>query len=187
MICFDKRKVGKYYSVYKDYLCTFRCITYHKYPHDYVSSRQRFELLTLLMFKKWQTFLREKCNEILYGATFTCIKSDQFVLFEECFSISIDIFEKVDNDIVIPIYKATHKYDDEMVLNLYKNHLSYVTHFKNYAKRFQCSLCDKLFVSLSTLNRHQKSCEQDTKVMFKGCIFNSQKDLWQELKHFGLV
>ncbi len=130
--------------------------------------------------------MHEKCNETLYGTTFTGIKSDQFVLFEECFSISIDIFEKVDKDMVIPVYKSTHKYDDKMVLNMYKNHLSYVTHFKNYANKFQCSLCDKLFVSVSKLNRHQTSSEQDTKVMLKGGIFNSQKDLWQELEPFGL-
>ncbi len=73
------------------------------------------------------------------------------------FSISINIFEKVDKDIVIPVYKLTHKYDDKMVLNIYKNHLSYVTHLKNYAKMFWCSLCNMLFVSLSKLNRHQKS------------------------------
>ncbi len=184
VIYFDKRKIGKYKTPCRDYLCAFRCVTYHKYSSKIEVPSQRFEVQTMMMFKKWQNFMFDKCHKTVNGATFKGVTNDQFVLFEECFSVSIDVYEKVDKDVVLPVYKSTHSYDSSMVLNIYNKHLRYVTRFKNYAKKFQCHLCDKLFVCMSKLTRYTTICEDETKISFKGGIFNSQRDLWQELEHF---
>ncbi len=135
IMCFDRRKLagGKYHTLYSDNLCSFRCITYHIYLTVYASSQNHFELLTLKMFKKWQTFMVEEVDRPVTfrgGGT-----SDQLNLLERCFSLSINVYEKVDKDVVIPVYRSQHSYNNEFVSNFHKGHLSYVTDFKHYTKK----------------------------------------------------
>ena len=186
ILCFDKMKQGKYKKPYKDFLCAFRCIAYHKRINLYKISTQKFELYTLRMFKKWRTFMFKKCCEHIQAYNFRGISTNDLKLFEECFSVSINVFEKKDKDIVIPIYKSLNNYSDRMCLNIYKNHLSYITNFKCYAKKFKCNSCDKLFSTLWHLTRHSDTCLTGSKIKFRGGLFYSNRDIWDELELFGL-
>ncbi len=124
--------------------------------------------------------MTDKCNKTTYATTITGITTDQFVLMEQCFSVCINVFEKVDKDIVIPVYKSSHSYGN---VNMYDKHSSY---FQYYAKTFQCKLCDKLFVCMSKLTQHEQKCDkEESTVSFKGGYFNSRKYLLQELELFG--
>ena len=45
-----------------------------------------------------------------------------------------------------------------MYLNLHENHLSYITKFKSFAKKFQCDKCEKLFKREWSLKRPYSNC-----------------------------
>ena len=55
------------------------------------------------------------------------------------------IYSKKSNGIVEMVYNSLSTFTDKMYLNLYENHLSYITNFKSFAKKFQCEKCKKLF------------------------------------------
>jgi hypothetical protein len=186
IICFNKQKCGKYKKVYKDFLCAFRCIAYHKNPDVYNTSPLQFELLTLKYLKQWQTFIKNKKGEYIKSCDFKGVSSNDFILLEECFSLSINVFEKRDKDTVTPIFKSSNMYDDKMYLNIYNKHLSYVLHFKQYAKKFRCDLCNKFFISLNKHTTHYKTCTNTSKVTFAGGLFKSKNDVWEDLELFGL-
>ena len=186
VICFDKMLIGKYKRCYKDFLCAFRCIAYHKNASLYKTSRGAFELLTLKLFKKWQLFMNRKYGQYIESHNFKGISLDQIKYVEECFLLSIHIYEKIDKDTVIPIYKTEAVYSDTMYLNIYKKHLSYVSDFKRYTKKFKCDLCDKMFTTSYLLSRHSKICLVGCKIKFRGGFFNSNRSLWDELELFGL-
>jgi hypothetical protein len=186
VICFDKMLIGRYTKCYNDFLCAFRCVAYHKDSNLYKASRNAFELLTFKMFKKWRLFMKKKHAQIIESHSFEGVPLSQIKSLEECFSISINVYEKIDRDTVIPIYKTENIHIDKMSLNIYNKHLSYVRDFKQYAKKFKCDICDKMFTTITLLTRHTQSCLTGSKIKFKGGLFNSNRDIWDELELFGL-
>jgi hypothetical protein len=187
IICFDKHKCGKHKKKkYKDFLCTFRCIAYHKNPEIYNTSPLQFELLTLKYLKMWRTFLKKKQGKNIDISKYEGVCSDDFILLEECFSLSVNIFEKEDKDSVIPIFKSTNTYDDKIYLNIYNKHLSYILNFKHYAKKFRCDSCNKFFTTINKHTQHYKTCVTTSKISFAGGLFKSNNDVWEDLELFGL-
>jgi hypothetical protein len=59
VICFNKTVNGKYKSPYKDFLCAFGCIAYHKDSELYKYSSHSFEILALRTFKLSRHFMKE--------------------------------------------------------------------------------------------------------------------------------
>jgi hypothetical protein len=185
--CFTKHKIGKHNRrLYEDYFCSFRCITYHKNVELYNKSPLQFELETLKTYKKWQKFMKHKFNKTILATTFTGIETDQFHLIEECFQVSVDIYEKHDKDTISSIYKSKHEHTESMQLNLYDNHLCYITNFKAFAKRFSCKSCGQMYTSLYKADRHEKSCKNGSQIKYKGGLFHPQKNIWEDLEFFGI-
>jgi uncharacterized Zn-finger protein len=186
VVCFVKMLNGKYKRPYKDNLCAFRCISYHMDSEMYELSRSSFELSTLKMFKRWRCFMKEKHGQIIDAHNFMGVPIEQINLLEICFSLSIDVFEKLDKDTVIPVYKSGYVCSNRMVLNIHNRHLSYVIDLSRYTKKFKCTVCDKLFRNIAHLTRHTESCMIGSKIKFRGGLFNSTRDIWDELELFGL-
>jgi hypothetical protein len=186
IICLDKMISGKHKKPYKDFLCAFRCLAYHKDPLLYKISRHSFEVLTLKLFKEWSLFMDRNHHQNITAHDFKGIFTNELSVFEDCFSISIDVFEKLDKDTVIPIYRTKNKYIHKMTLNVHKNHLSYVTDFRHYAKKFKCVLCHKLFTSVYSITKHTETCLKGTKIKFRGGVFHRNNDVWDELELFGV-
>lgn len=63
------------------------------------------------------------------------------------FKVNIDIFELDQEANTHIVYKSPSIYDDQMYLNMYENHLSYITNMKRYANKYVCSLCQKHFTT----------------------------------------
>ena len=68
--------------------------------------------------------------------------------------------------IVKMVYNSLTSYSDKMYLNLYENHLSYITNFKSDGKNFQCEKCKKLFRREWSLKRHYSNCFHRTNYIF---------------------
>ncbi len=73
-----------------------------------------------------------------------------------------------------------------MYLNHYKNHLSYISNFDQYAKRFRCQNCDQLWDHHGNFKQHQKTCADKTKYRYPGGFFSETKTIFQELEVHGI-
>ena len=75
---------------------------------------------------------------------------------------------------------------DTMNLNLYENHLSYITRFHSYAKKVCCLMCGRLFPKLFLLNRHSKICDKSSSLKFPGGFYSSPKTIFEKLTELGI-
>ena len=59
-------------------------------------------------------------------------------------------------------------------MNVYDNHLSYITDVNMYSHRYVCTRCDKLFSQMQKLKQHQPKCDEAIKYMYPGSVYKKQ-------------
>ena len=64
---------------------------------------------------------------------------------EQCFKKNIYVYELQENGTVAPIYQSFNHFEEELQLNLHNHHLSLITDFQRYAKKYTYQHCQKLF------------------------------------------
>ena len=57
------------------------------------------------------------------------------------------------------LYLSQSSFSTKIYMNVYHNHLSYITDIKMYSKQYICSRCNKLFARMENLNKHQTKCD----------------------------
>ena len=156
---------------YTDKLCFFRCLKYHKKNKKKVK-----EYLDI-----WKQY-----KSIPPGTTFQGVTLDQIEDLEQCYSIKIIIYSLNENGTISPIFNSLNKYIDKMFLNLSGNHLSYITNFNKFAKKFQCSKCSKLFRREWNMRQHYNVCYNRTKHMFPGGFYSVPITIFDNLKSLNI-
>ena len=80
---------------------------------------------------------------------FTGVYAGQMSHLKTCFQINLNLYCAVDarSQSVIPVFTSQNRFHNTMYLNLHRLHLSYVTDFRKYAKKYQCPKCEHLFKS----------------------------------------
>jgi hypothetical protein len=166
----DRRGVS-----YEDDNCVFRCLIYHQNKNLYIQNSPDFE----------KAVMRSK-NEYtsVYG-------SESFELealpdFERLFQVNVNIFSINQHYVAVPVYKSLGQYPDSMYLNLFENHLSYVSKVHAYCSKWQCTKCDRLFDRADKLKKHFKICESSTKFVFPGGFYSSNKTVFEELEELNV-
>ena len=72
-----------------------------------------------------------------------------------------------------------------MYLNLYKKHLSYISQFDAYAKKYQCKKCQLHFTRAFNCRRHEKKCHKSTKVFYPGGYYSPKETLFERMAKYG--
>ena len=68
------------------------------------------------------------------------------------------------------IRRSLELYDDTMNVNMYKNHVGYITDLKLYSKSYMCSNCKKMWKSSWSMKRHAQTCKDKFRHVYKvGC------------------
>ncbi len=101
-----------------------------------------------------------RCNNCLPGDVreFWRAFSRWISQFWDLFSTIAEL--KEDGATVIIQYLPTMQYDDQLHLNIWNGHLSYITLLTTYVKKFQCLLCDHLFNKIYNLKTHVETFSQ---------------------------
>ena len=161
---------------YKDNLCFFRCLQYFRQKH--LSSPGIHAL-----FKQWCDFTGKACKK----ENFPGVMFHDLPRLEECFHICINVFHfEPESSNVYPKYLSRCRFQEVLNLNLFKHHLSIITNFKAYAKKFACEKCNRHFQNKSDLKRHQRKCQNNVKFKFKGGYKEKPKTIFEELSYFGI-
>lgn len=106
---------------------------------------------------------------------------------QKCFQVNIDVFEIDACENTSIVYKSPCFYDNQMFLNLFGNHVSYITNINRYAKKYVCSICKKHFSTAKKLTRHSKCCSDKTKHIFPGGFYEMKKTIFDELKEIDII
>jgi hypothetical protein len=70
-------------------------------------------------------------------------------------------------------------------LNMFNNHLSYITNFEMFGKKYKCRNCSKLHTKLYQMRRHEKTCKDATTVQYPGGFYTSPPTLFELLEELG--
>ncbi|KAJ8307836.1 hypothetical protein KUTeg_014619 [Tegillarca granosa] len=181
IVCLNKDRKG---VPYKDKLCAFRCLAVHLgYQNHSLESEAKS------LYKRWAHFINNKYPH-------RCIQDDprrfnglhlnEMLYFEQCFEININIFQLKENGNCLSIYKSHCQYSETMYLNMYHNHLSYISNFPSYAKKYQCHTCHRHFALINNMKRHQRQCQGRTKHQFPGGYYGAKKSIFDKLDEQGI-
>lgn len=173
---------------YRDRLCFFRCLAYHKQPR-----RAGLTTAAYGLYHEWRRFCRKTAlasppkNPALYRG----VIPNEMTALEDCFHINIHVYSAVE-DLpagVVPVRMSTGRYDGkpDLYLNMYGLHLSYVKNFASYARKFSCPRCERHFSSKFRWREHlSKNCSKVTRDIHPGGLFKRNKSLFDQLADFDI-
>lgn len=165
----------------EDALCAFRCIALQKgQESSTVNALHYYHIFREHVLQN--VSLRLPSNP----KAFLGLDMELISELERCFSVSIYIYELQGDDSVILRYKPSTNFRSTMYLNVFENHLSYISKFSTYAKKFTCSLCNRLFSYLGVYKRHLKTCSLRTKFSYKGGFYSKAESIFEELEQNGI-
>lgn len=143
------------------------------------------------LLKEWYDFLcRNECigeeEYVTFKQSFRGVKKDLFPMLEDCFQTSINVFRlKSDNECEV-YFLSTRKFPKTCNLNIFENHLNLIVDFKNYAKKFVCTICHKILKSKQALDRHGSACMWKTRYIFPGGYYKFHTSLFEDLAEVGV-
>ena len=74
-----------------------------------------------------------------------------------------------------------------MNLNLYEDHLSYITDLNVYCKKYECRNCKDLFPTHGKVVRHEKSCKETTRFLYPGGYYARPRHIFEELEYLNIT
>ena len=137
-------------SLFEDGLCFFRCLA-----HPHLKDLSQY-------VDAWVQFM----------GSFVPVCFQVFPDLERCFEKSISVYELKSDGTVTPIYESLQNYEDKLYLNLYEKHLSLITDFHLYCKKFSCEFCHKFFTTRVRWKKHQSNCQGVKRLNYVGGLFN---------------
>ena len=186
IMCFSKYNRNNRLRYYTDNLCAFRNVCYYFNPLLLEENYVAFEVKTLQLFEQWVTYMRSTRKEIIDRKSFLGVDISDIPLLEECFHVNVELYEKLDKETVVPVYKSENKYKSTIQMNVYNHHLSLILDFPAYAKKFKCEICNKLFDRRYSFIRHQERCNNSTTLKFQGGFYKGQPTIFEELDLVGI-
>ncbi|CAH1803358.1 unnamed protein product, partial [Owenia fusiformis] len=155
-------------TLYKDSICLFRALAYHQ-----LQTFQNLEDRVDQLIQKWP---RED--------DFSGVPLSQIPEFEEMHDISVNVFSLNEDRKAECVYKSVKSYQDQMNINLFQNHCSYITSLAKYSKKYKCRNCDYITKRVTDLKRHEKTCRDATFLQFPGGYHKPQTTLFEDLEAF---
>ena len=137
---------------YTDNRCFLRCFRTHFKNEKTVNE----------YFNIWKAHLNQYPVPPGYNQ-FPGVTLDDIISLERCFNVKIKIYSLNENGIVSYIHETISESKNQIYLNIYQSHISYITNFKYFARKFECSKCSKMFNREWNLRRHYKNCYERTK------------------------
>ena len=156
-------------------ICFFQCLDYH--------NKKKYD--PFYYFKKWMKYSdKEYTFETLQSFPGVFIKD--FFNLEKCFDISINVYNLSENGNACRVFNSNSTSSDVLYLNLYDNHLGYITNIDGYSLRYECSKCFRIFPKRWRLSRHNLTCFGKSKYKFPGGFFTQKDNLFKDLTNLGI-
>ena len=145
------------HHTFKDNKCFFRCLALHR-----GAKITGLELLTNRLMTDFENHTEKSFKN---GVNISHLPA-----IEVLFHVSVNVYSLGEDGSADIIYLSKLPYEP-MHINIYRNHFSYITKFKTYAKRFQCQMCDRIFDRVDNLKYHVKTCCVEKEEIYVGGKF----------------
>ena len=167
-------------KLYKDNLCAFRCLAAHR--------KQKEETVIPQYYHQWAEYFALHCGKAIPDdrGAYEGVNLNDMHHFENCFSLQVTVAElKVNGNVIVRHHSSTD-FDEKMYLNVYDQHLSYITNFSAYAQKFECPSCNRMFKLMWDVKRHLRVCSTLTKYKYPGGHHKAPEDIFSQLEEYGI-
>ena len=117
---------------------------------------------------------------------FQGVTMEDMTSLEECFNVTLKIYSFNQNGAVNVIFDSMSLKSDIVYMNVDQNHLSYITNFNQFIKKFECAKCSKLFKREWNLKRHSKNCFERTNLVFPGGFQNTYHTIFDKIQSLNI-
>ena len=84
------------------------------------------------------------------------------------------------------LYLSQASFPSKIYMNVYHNHLSYITDIKMYSKQFICNRCGKLSTRMLDSKRHETKCDGTVDYAYPGGVYKNKLSVFEELEEMGV-
>ena len=162
---------------YKDHLCFFRCLAIGKYKFTRHNCIQKAKEL-----------FRDYCKHFQVNPQdFKGVELTDFPQLEKYFEVQLFAMFLKEDGSAKTVFLSESSFPTKIYLNVFQNHLSLITDHKMYSKQYICNMCDKLFVRIQNLNKHQTKCNGTLEYAYPGGVYKSKLSVFEELEKMGVV
>ena len=157
---------------YNDNLCLFRAISIHLFGSVDVEPH------AMQLFDKFVS--STDCDP----ENFMGVPLDQIPIIENLVEKNIFIYDFTieDGEIVGElIRRSIERYEENIKLLRYNNHICYVNDINKFFKKFRCPSCDVFFNHSGHFNRHLRTCKERVKNIYPRGVYSLKETLFQKL------
>ena len=163
---------------YNDNLCLFRAISIHLFGSVDVEPH------AMQLFDNFVS--ATDCDP----ENFMGVSLDQIPVIENLVEKNIFIYDFTieDGEIVGElIRRSIERYEENIKLLRYNNHICYVNDINKFFKKFRCPSCDVFFNHSGNFNRHLRTCKERVKNIYSRGVFLLKETLFQKLENFSIA
>ena len=158
-------------TTYNDNLCLFRCLALHL-------GREAAALYA----EYTDTPVRH----------FAGVTLDDLSKIEATFDVNVCVYKLVpignEKTTAELVRRSMGHYTETMYLNLYEAHFSYIKDIRMYSHSYKCSKCEQaLWKSPYHLHRHERTCTEGIKRVYKGGVYHPTPSIFQRLDDEGIT
>ena len=83
------------------------------------------------------------------------------------------------------LYLSQTSFQIKIYMNIFENHLSFITDPTMYYKSYVCNRCGKVSTKMSDNNRHQLKCYGKVKFNLPGGIYRNSLSVFEDIERLG--
>jgi hypothetical protein len=180
------------YENYDDYLCFWRCLSYHQTkPEDPRNINKKMKQIFNDYYNKKIDNTYKGVEFVAYDKEYTAEaldneeydkKNDEIDLIEKHFNININVYTHDEPELLQIDRRSMCEYDDTLNLMRYNNHFMYIKDLKQIRHSYKCKKCCKIFKNMEACNRHEKTCDELVKHTFPGGKYDKSKSIFDKIE-----
>ena len=158
-------------TTYNDNLCLFRCLALH-------------------LGREAAALYAEYTDTPVHD--FAGVTLDDLSKIEATFDVNVCVYKLVptgnEKTTAELVRRSMGHYTETMYLNLYEAHFSYIKDIRMYSHSYKCSKCEQaLWKSPYHLHRHERTCTEGIKRVYKGGVYHPTPSIFQRLDDEGIT
>ena len=178
------------YENYDDYLCFWRCLSYHyDKPSDVRNVNKKLKQLFSNYYGKAKDIKTyDGVEYVAYKEQYDDLnndeydkKNDELDLIERFFKININVYTNDEPDIFMIDRRSINLFEDSINLLRYNNHFMYIKNMDQMRHCYKCKKCNKIFKCDKECNRHEIKCNILVQHEFKGGVYQPNQGVFKNI------
>ncbi len=183
------------YENYDDYLCFWRCLSYHVMdpkPEDPRNINKTMKNIFKQYYQEkediknyngvqYVAYNKEYTDEALDNDEYEK-KNDEIDLIEKHFNVNINVYTNDEPDIIQIDRRSICNYNNTLNLMRYNNHFMYIKNLEQVRHCYKCKKCSKIFKNMEACHRHEKHCDELVKHTFPGGKYDKTKSIFDKIE-----